>query len=90
MALWTATHDNRWMTTVVENPDGTFAAWAAPPGEIMAVDAVEPAAEAGKAAARDALARKSGHHRCSRRCSPWTLRTYPVFDRRTRPSQQSA
>jgi hypothetical protein len=29
MQIWNATHDNGWSTMVVENPNGSFAAWAA-------------------------------------------------------------
>ena len=42
MAVWTAAHDNGWVTSVVENPDGTFAAWAAPDGESAGVYTIQP------------------------------------------------
>src|SRR5687768_16443948 len=30
LGIWTNIHDNGWVTKAVENPDGTFVAWAAP------------------------------------------------------------
>ena len=42
MAVWTAAHDNGWVTSVVENPDGSFAAWAAPDGEGAGVYTIQP------------------------------------------------
>ena len=92
MTLWTALHDNRWTTTVVENPDGTFSAWAAPDGETRRVDAVEHGAETAKRAADLALARETGHTECSPDCRSWSRRTYTVFDRRAaqRPMRRIA
>ena len=82
MAVWTARHDNGWQTSVVENPNGSFAAWAAPEGESGGVYTIVEEAEAGKAAALDSLRRDAGHSRCSNACSGWALRTFAVFDRR--------
>ena len=82
MAVWTAAHDNGWVTSVVENPDGTFAAWAAPDGENAGVYTIEPDVDRGKTAAEAALERHTGHDGCSNGCSLWEVRTYAVFDRR--------
>ena len=30
LVVWEARHDNRWTTLVMEQPDGTFVAWAGP------------------------------------------------------------
>jgi hypothetical protein len=82
MAVWTARHDNGWVTSVVENPNGSFAAWAAPDGEGGGVYSIVDEAEDGKKAAAASLVRATGHRACSRRCTGWSLRTYAVFDRR--------
>src|SRR5215204_1232825 len=84
MAVWTAAHDNGWLTSVVENPDGTFAAWAAPDGESAGIYTVQPDVESGRAAAETALRRHTHHECCSDACSAWQVRTYAVFDRRRR------
>ena len=89
MAVWTATHDNGWLTSVVENPDGTFAAWAAPDGESAGVYTIKPDVDGGKASAEAALRRHTGHEGCSGACSTWQLRTYAVFDRRKNESRAS-
>ena len=90
MAVWSATHGNGWQTSVVENPDGTFAAWAAPDGESAGVYTIQPDVESGKAAAAKALQRHTGHHSCSDACSRWQVRTYAVFDRRRRTESRAA
>jgi hypothetical protein len=82
MAVWTAHHDNGWSTSVVENPNGSFAAWAAPEGQGGGVYAIQEEAEGGKAAAIASLRRATGHSTCSAGCSAWSLQTYAVFDRR--------
>jgi hypothetical protein len=82
MTVWTARHDNGWVTSVVENPNGSFAAWAAPDGEGGRVYSIVEEAEDGKTAAAASLVRETGHTSCSRRCAGWSLRTYAVFDRR--------
>ena len=84
MAVWTATHDNGWLTSVVENPDGTFAAWAAPDGESAGVYTIQPDVDSGRSAAESALRRHTGHEGCSDGCTVWQVRTYAVFDRRRR------
>jgi hypothetical protein len=81
MAVWTARHDNGWVTSVVENPNGSFAAWAAPDGEGGGVYSIVEEAEDGKKAAVASLRRETGHTGCSRRCTGWSLKTYAVFDR---------
>ena len=91
MAVWTARHDNGWVTSVVENPNGSFAAWAAPDGEGGGVYSIVDEAEDGKTAAAASLARETGHNGCSLRCTGWAFRTYAVFDRRgpqRRPSSK--
>jgi hypothetical protein len=82
MAVWTARHDNGWLTSVVENPNGSFAAWAAPEGESGGVYSIQEEAEAGKEAAAASLRRESDHTECSDACSAWAVQTYAVFDRR--------
>ena len=82
MTVWTARHDNGWVASVVENPNGSFAAWAAPDGEGGRVYSIVEEAEDGKTAAAASLVRETGHTSCSRRCAGWSLRTYAVFDRR--------
>jgi hypothetical protein len=82
MAVWTARHDNGWVTSVVENPNGSFAAWAAPDGEGGGVYSIVDAADDGKKAATASLRRDAGHTDCSGNCTGWSLRTYAVFDRR--------
>lgn len=89
MAVWTATHDNGWQTHVVENPDGSFAAWAAPAGEDRTV-AVAALAEQAKRSAAATLLEHTGHDACSPSCSRWLLRTYAVFDRAALASARSA
>jgi hypothetical protein len=75
-ALWMARHDNGWQRYAVEQPDGSYAAWAAREGETPRVDYIEIDAETAKTAALFALAKKSGHHTCSRACSGWELHTH--------------
>ena len=82
MAVWTASHDNGWVTSVVENPNGSFAAWAAPDGQGGGVYSILDEAEEGKQAATASLRRNAGHTDCTGRCTGWSLRTYAVFDRR--------
>jgi hypothetical protein len=82
MAVWTASHDNGWVTSVVENPNGSFAAWAAPDGQGVGVYSILDDAEEGKKAATGSLRRDAGHSACSGRCTGWSLRTCAVFDRR--------
>jgi hypothetical protein len=81
MAVWTARHDNGWSALVVENPNGSFAAWAAAGDEGSGVYSILADAEQGKAAAGALLRRETGHARCSDACTGWKLRTYAVFDR---------
>ena len=89
MAVWTAAHDNGWVTSVVENPDGSFAAWAAPDGEGAGIYTIQADVDSAKAAAEAALQRHTGHDGCSDVCSLWELRTYAVFDRRKAESRAS-
>ena len=94
MTVWTAAHGNGWTASVVENPDGSFAAWAAPDGQDAGVYTVLADVEDAKRAADAALRRLTRHHACTGRCGGWQLRTYAVFDRRrtggTRPTVRAA
>ncbi len=78
LAVWEAHHDNGWSTMVIEQPDGTYVAWAGP-GEAVGVDYVEDSPEHAQAAALFALQRKSGHTGCSTRCSAFRMRTHTML-----------
>ena len=77
LMVWEGRHDNGWTTVVMEQPDGTFVAWAGP-GSAIGVDYVEDTPEHALAAAMFALQRKSGHAQCSARCSDWEIRTHTM------------
>ena len=79
LAAWTAMHDNGWMTAVVENPNGTYSAWAAPNADVVSVDYMEDTPEHARIAALFALKRKSGHAECSPRCSRFEMRTHTML-----------
>jgi hypothetical protein len=89
MSVWTAAHDNGWTASVVENPDGSFAAWAAPEGGSAGVYTIRQDVAEAKAAAEAALRRLAGHTSCAA-CGDWQQRTYAVFDRRTRAGSRAA
>ena len=78
LVVWEARHDNGWTTLVMEQPDGTFVAWAGL-GEAIGVDYVENSPEHAEAAALFALKRKSGHAQCSAGCSHWEMRTHTML-----------
>ena len=78
LLVWEARHDNGWTTVVMEQPDGTFIAWAGV-GEAIGVDYVEDTPEHAQAAAMFALKRKSGHAECSPRCGDWEMRTHTML-----------
>ena len=78
LILWEARHDNGWTTLVMEQPDGTFVAWAGP-GEAIGVDYVEDTPEHAQAAAMFSLNRKSGHGEGSSRCGSWEMRTHTML-----------
>jgi len=78
LLVWEAHHDNGWTTVVMEQPDGTFVAWAGQ-GAPVGVDYVEDSPEFARAAALFALKRKSGHDRCSARCSDFEMRTQTML-----------
>jgi hypothetical protein len=78
LAVWTATHDNGWETTVSENVDHTFSAWAAPFTGPVRIDYVEDGPENAMRAAEFALRRKTGHDQCSRVCSGWTRHSHTI------------
>ena len=65
LVVWEARHNNGWTTLVIEQPDGTFVAWAGL-GEAIGVDYVEDTHEHAQAPAMFALKRKSGPHRARR------------------------
>lgn len=76
LEVWTARHDNGWLAQAIENPDGTYAAWALPEGTtVSGPDYLEMDAETAKQAADFALSRKSGHRTCSAACSRWIRQT---------------
>ena len=68
---WRREHDNSWIEYVVEQPDGTFAAWAASDGAPAKVDYVEDCLENAQRAAEFALRRGTRHHACSPDCGNW-------------------
>jgi hypothetical protein len=78
LVYWSARHDNGWVTSVLENPDGTYAAWAAEDSTLASVDYIETDAETAMRAAEYALRTKSGHQRCSRECSTWEMQTHQL------------
>jgi hypothetical protein len=78
LVVWEARHDNGWITIVMEQPDGTFVAWAGL-GATVGVDYVEDTPEHAHAAAMFALKRKSGHAECSPRCSLFEMRTHTML-----------
>lgn len=79
LAAWTALHDNGWITAVVENPNGTYSAWAAPNADVVSVDYMEDTPEHAQIAALFALRRKSGHAECSPQCSGWEMHTHELL-----------
>ena len=75
LGVWEARHDdNGWTTLVMEQPDGSFVAWAGQ-GEAVGADYGEDSPEFARAAALFALKRKSGHDRCSSRCTDFEIST---------------
>jgi hypothetical protein len=78
LVIWEAHHDNGWKTVVMEQPDGTFIAWAGQ-GEAVGVDYVEDNPEHAQAAAMFALKRKTGHAKCSAECSEFEMRTITML-----------
>jgi hypothetical protein len=78
LSSWTARHDNGWITTVLETPYGTYAAWAAPDAETASVDYVEDSPERAQIAALTALKLRTGHERCSAACSGWQHQTHRI------------
>jgi hypothetical protein len=78
LSAWTARHDNGWVTTVLETPSGTFAAWASPSEDAASVDYMEDSPEHAQIAALFALKRKSGHAECSPECSSWVMHTHEL------------
>src|SRR5687768_12017167 len=78
LLVWKARHDNGWISVVMEQPDGTFIAWAGQ-GEAIGIDYLEDGPEHAQAAALFALNRKSGHATCSPRCSNWEMHTHEML-----------
>jgi hypothetical protein len=72
--VWTAHHDNGWLTQAVEKSDGTYTAWAHHQDAVVSgPDYVEMDVENAKRAAEFGLRQKSGHPNCSSACSEWEL-----------------
>jgi hypothetical protein len=78
LAYWAAHHDNGWVTNVLENPDGTYSAWASLESTLASVDYIEIDVESAMRAAEFALRRKSGHVLCSEACTAWTVHSLPL------------
>lgn len=69
---WQQRHDNGWLARVVEQPDGTFIAWAAPVGTTpICLDYIEDSLQFAQDAAVYALRKETGHQRCSDQCDSW-------------------
>jgi hypothetical protein len=77
LEYWAARHDNGWVANALQNPDGTYAAWAAPDSTLASVDYIEIDAATAMRAAESALRTKSGHVECSPDCSGWLLQPHP-------------
>ncbi|MGH9310590.1 MAG: hypothetical protein ACRD1U_14530 [Vicinamibacterales bacterium] len=76
LAAWTARHDNGWVATVLETPNGLYSAWVGREGEAISVDYVEDSPEHAQIAAEFALKQRTGHAQCSAQCSGWLLHTH--------------
>ena len=74
LVIWEAIHENRWLTTITERPDGTFVALTEDPGGSLRLSEVAVTLEEAHDAVRRALAH-GGHSRCSLGCSEWAMRT---------------
>lgn len=79
VSVWSAVHDNGWVTKAVEIPDGRFAAWAAPDDRATTPAYIEDGPENAKNAAEFALRETSGHSTCSARCTGWQLEQHRMF-----------
>lgn len=72
LRVWQQLHSNGWITQVVELPDATFAAWAAPARTApICLEYIEDCLEHAQAAAEFSLRRDSGHPHCSASCGRW-------------------
>ena len=78
LVVWGSTPRQRLTMIVMEQPDGTFIAWAGP-DETVGVDYVEDCPEHALAAAMFALKRKSGHVECSPGCSAFEMRMHTIW-----------
>jgi len=75
LLVWSARHDNDWVTIVCEQPDGTFAVIAAPvTARNVTPDDIATTAGIGKVTAEQTLREKSGHAHCSPACEAWQER----------------
>ena len=75
LLVWSARHDNDWLTIVCEQPDGSFAVMAVPvTARDVSPDGITSTAGVGKLTAEEALRRKSGHAHCSPACERWQQR----------------
>jgi hypothetical protein len=72
---WQREHGNGWIEHVLEQADGTFAAWAAAVGAPAKVDYVEDCLENAQRAAEFALRRDTAHQQCSSSCGVWSERS---------------
>lgn len=77
LSAWESVHDNGWITSVVQNRDGTFSTWAVPEGGPVVVNGIEDCLEKATEAALTELSRRTGHAACSPRCSGWELAELP-------------
>jgi hypothetical protein len=73
LVIWEAIHENRWLTTIAERSDGTFAALTEDSGGLRRSEVAVTLEEAHDAVRR-ALAH-GGHSGCSLGCSEWAMRT---------------
>jgi hypothetical protein len=86
--VWEARHDNGWITTIAEQQDGSFVAFASN-GEAVCVDYVGRNVTHAHAAVIAALRWKSGHRRCTDECSEWRMLPSPCGKAQDVVDQQS-
>ena len=76
LVVWESHHDNGWTTTVAEQPGGVFVLRLRD-GSAEGFSGQAGSVSEACAAALEALARTTGHVRCSLRCSEWALSLEP-------------
>ena len=69
---WQADHDNGWRTVIVQQHDGSFAAWMTS-GEERSPPYVDLDIYHAYAAVMASLYRHTGHRTCTDGCSDWQL-----------------